>query len=132
MYFSYCLLISYLYLNRVEQLNDIKTNFSQNESEILQLINLDNKIKSRELKNPDFYQETNAEVLNARLNKIKSIQESADKILVQLSSEDIIDVQQIFMVKQLLNEYDSLFNCTITLSIERGFKDFGKVGELRK
>lgn len=95
-------------------------------------LKLDNKIKSRELKNPDFYQETNAEVLNARLNKIKSIQESADKILVQLSSEDIIDVQQIFMVKQLLNEYDSLFNCTITLSIERGFKDFGKVGELRK
>lgn len=128
----FLLIISYLYLNRVEQLNEIKTNFSQNESDILQLINFDNKIKIKELKSAEFYTNTNNEVLKTRNQNFDLIQSAVDEILYQLNDESLIDIQQIKKVKQLLYEYDSLFNFSIQLSLKRGFKDFGLIGEMRK
>ncbi|WP_020528672.1 adenylate/guanylate cyclase domain-containing protein [Flexithrix dorotheae] len=121
-------------------------NFLKSREEIAELVNQVERVNEifledynaqlnffiQETRNPLFYQSSQSAYLDKHQKLLLQVKEKL--LLIKENKEnDYLDFNDpVSELIPLLDEYDRLFNKLVTLVLERGFKDFGEIGEMRK
>lgn len=122
---------SFVYLNKVEQLNRVKTLFTHSEANTLQILNHDYYFLQNEVKDQSYYLQGTTPTLEKRQEVLKELKKNFTEIRSIIEQNSLISPQRIDNALILINKYDSSFQKIQNLQLVRGFKDAGLEGNMR-
>ncbi|WP_338761110.1 SpoIIE family protein phosphatase [Bernardetia sp. ABR2-2B] len=139
LYFSIYLLLTALIIGaifmfyekreRIEYITDLLTEL---HIDIQTLSGIEKDFFTYETINTTFFKTGESEYLDSRKQKLYTIQHSliALKNRKELRNEDID--KKLFKLNQAVGEYEVLFERLVLITQRKGYKDFGKIGQMRK
>lgn len=127
------IVLSFFWLeNKKEQINSFLSDTKQVNLGITKLRNIEKDVIIYETINPDFYKSDTANFLKERKKFSSQVRTDIQNLTEykELSGSGIIE--SLPELKQLVSEYEIAFDSLVFLLKKRGWKDFGKVGQMRE
>jgi len=139
LYFSIYLLLTalvittiFIFYEKKERIENSTDLLTQLHFDIQMLNGIEKDFFTYETINSEFYKTEESEYLNTRTKKLYDVQRNliALKNRKELRNEDID--KKLLKLKQAIGEYEVLFERLVQITLRKGHKDYGKVGQMRK
>jgi len=119
------------YFNRKARISDVINTLYELHSEVLMNIMIVDNFIGKETINPDYYLNGESEYLTRHRNNINSLNKDLEELFKDPVSIKLEIADDIDKLRMQIENYEFLLTQLDELIQERGFKDYGLVGEMR-
>jgi PAS domain S-box-containing protein len=125
-------IINTTYYNKRTQVDKMVTNIHLLHNDLLKVINLNSAFFRNEINNADYFKSAQSNYINHHKDLVEKIQQNLAQIKLQYEQNGLNVINEIDTLIIELSSFDSLFINISQLLIQRGYKDYGFEGEMRK